>query len=93
MVELVEDETLKLIEEIKKAEIDFIDKKADYELAKAKMWLNTDWATILNKARPTEKDKTYYIKTRLADLEDDYKKAEVLVNYKKRLLYAKGGVE
>lgn len=54
-----------LIEEIEVTTNEYIDLKLETEMKEAKMWLETDWAVALNKAKPTQKDKEYYIKQQL----------------------------
>lgn len=54
-----------LIEEIEITTNQYIDLKWKIESEESKMWLETDWAVVLNKAKPTQKDKEYYIKQQL----------------------------
>lgn len=54
-----------LIEEIEVTTNQYVDLKWRIELEESKMWLETDWVAVLNKAKPTQKDKEYYIKQQL----------------------------
>lgn len=74
-----------MLNELRKAEETYKFKKHDLEIRKANLWLNTNWEQVLDKARPTEKDKNAYIDLMLEDRKAEVIAAETEYNYLRRL--------
>lgn len=50
-----------LSEQIRKEKISIMKSEEKYKQREAYMWLNYNWEETLNKSRPTEKDKVFFI--------------------------------
>ena len=73
-----------LINDIDIATRDYIDTKLDLEMQEADLWLNTDWNGVLNKAKPTQKDKEYYIKKEINGAKSTVEHNRARVDHLKR---------
>lgn len=80
---------IQLLEELETVNRELIDKKYDYELKKVELWLNTDFSTILNKAKPTQKDKEAYIKQQTIADKRNVKLLEANLEHLKRIFKVK----
>ena len=78
-----------LIFEIEMATQNYVFNKLEFELKKSEMWLNTDFSTVLNKAKPTQKDKEAYIKVELIDMEREVEEAKINLEKLKRVFKVK----
>ena len=50
-----------LNENIKQTRLKIVKTEEEIKTKEADLWLNSDWVELLNKDRPTEKDKTFFI--------------------------------
>ena len=73
-----------LIQALYECEQEFQNKKHNLEQEKINLWFNEDWATKLNKAKPSEKDKEKSITNMLKDKILEVKKLEAKLNLLKR---------
>lgn len=73
-----------LINVLYACENDYANKKHDLEQEKINLWFNEDWATKLDKAKPSEKDKEKAITNMLSDKILEVKQLEANLNLLKR---------
>lgn len=82
----MKEELLELNEEIEMLENDYVDMKLEYELRKAELLLNTDFATVIGKAKPTVAEKDAWVKLQTVEDEKAYRQLGVIIASKKRRL-------
>lgn len=82
----MKEELLELNEEIEILENDYVDMKLEYELRKAELLLNTDFATVIGKAKPTVAEKDAWVKLQTVEDEKAYRQLGVIIASKKRRL-------
>lgn len=75
----------KLNDEIEKLENDYWNSKYDYEQQKADILLNTDFASVIGKAKPTVAEKDAYIEQTIGELRLNYRELRTTLESKKRL--------
>lgn len=80
-----EQEIKQLNNEIGELEKQYIEAKIEYEMKKADLLLNTDFATAIGKAKPTVAEKDAFVKMECIAEEDDYKMLGATIGTKKRL--------
>lgn len=78
-------EIRELNDEITNVEKQYWELKYDYEQQKAKLLLETDWATEMGKAKPTVAEKDAYIEQVLGDFRLDYRLVRTQLDRLKRL--------
>lgn len=78
-------EIRKLNDEIEEFETDYWNSKYDYEQQKADILLNTDFASVIGKAKPTVAEKDAYIEQTIGGLRLNYRELRTTVESKKRL--------
>lgn len=81
----MKDEIRKLNKEIEEWETDYWNAKYDYEQQKASSLLNTDFASVIGKAKPTVAEKDAYIEQTIGELRLQYHELRTTVESKKRL--------
>ena len=79
------DEIRKLNDEIEEWETDYWNSKYDYEQQKADILLNTDFASVIGKAKPTVAEKDAYIEQTIGGLRLNYRELGTTLESKKRL--------
>lgn len=79
------DEIRKLNDEIEELETDYWNSKYDYEQQVADILLNTDFASVIGKAKPTVGEKDAYIEQTIGELRLNYRKLRTTLESKKRL--------
>lgn len=79
------DEIRKLNDEIEEFETDYWNSKYDYEQQKADILLNTDFASVIGKAKPTVAEKDAYIEQTIGGLRLNYRELRTTLESKKRL--------
>ena len=81
----MKDEIRKLNKEIEEMETNYWNKKYDYEQQKASILLNTDFASVIGKAKPTVAEKDAYIEQTIGELRLQYHELRTTLESKKRL--------
>ena len=79
------DEIRKLNKEIEEWETDYWNSKYDYEQQKADILLNTDFESVIGKAKPTVAEKEAYIEQTIGELILQYHELRTTLESKKRL--------
>ena len=79
------DEIRKLNKEIEEWETDYWNAKYDYEQQKADILLNTDFESVIGKAKPTVAEKEAYIEQTIGELRLQYHELRTTLESKKRL--------
>lgn len=79
------EEIIKLNDEIEDLEDDYWNEKFEYEQERAKMLLETDFASVIGKAKPTVAEKDAYIETQIGDKRLHYRTVRTASDNKKRL--------
>ena len=79
------DEIRKLNKEIEEWETDYWNAKYDYEQQKADILLNTDFESVIGKAKPTVAEKEAYIEQTIGGLRLQYHELRTTLESKKRL--------
>ena len=74
-----------LNDEIEEMETDYWNSKYDYEQQKADILLNTDFASVIGKAKPTVGEKDAYIEQTIGELRLQYRELRTTLESKKRL--------
>lgn len=80
------EELLELDREIEVAESEYVDMKLEYEIKKANLLLNTDFASAIGKAKPTVAEKDAWVKRQIIEDERVYKQLRVTIDSLKRKL-------
>ena len=80
------EELLELDREIEVAESEYVDMKLEFELKKANLLLNTDFASAIGKAKPTVAEKDAWVKRQIIEDERAYKQLGVTIGSLKRKL-------
>ena len=80
------EELLELDREIEVAESEYVDMKLEFELKKANLLLNTDFASAIGKAKPTVAEKDAWVKRQIIEDERAYKQLGVTIASMKRKL-------
>lgn len=80
------EELLELDKEIEVAESEYVDMKLEFELKKANLLLNTDFASAIGKAKPTVAEKDAWVKRQIIEDERAYKQLRVTIDSLKRKL-------
>ena len=75
----------KLNDEIEELENDYWNSKYDYEQQRADILLNTDFASVIGKAKPTVAEKDAYIEQIIGELRLQYRELRATLESKKRL--------
>lgn len=78
-------EIRKLNDEIEELENDYWNSKYDYEQQRADILLDTDFASVIGKAKPTVAEKDAYIEQTIGELRLNYRKLRAELESKKRL--------
>ena len=81
----MKDKIRKLNKEIEEWETDYWNAKYDYEQQKADILLNTDFASVIGKAKPTVAEKDAYIELTIGGLRLNYRELRTTLESKKRL--------
>lgn len=81
----MKDEIRKLNKEIEEWETDYWNAKYDYEQQKADILLNTDFESVIGKAKPTVAEKDAYIEQTIGGLRLHYHELRTTLESKKRL--------
>lgn len=81
----MKDEIRKLNDEIEELETDYWNSKYDYEQQSADILLNTDFASVIGKAKPTVAEKDAYIEQTIGELRLQYRELRATLESKKRL--------
>lgn len=81
----MKDEIRKLNKEIEEWETDYWNAKYDYEQQKADILLNTDFESVIGKAKPTVAEKDAYIEQTIGELRLHYRELRTTLESKKRL--------
>lgn len=81
----MKDKIRKLNKEIEEMETDYWNSKYDYEQQKADILLNTDFASVIGKAKPTVAEKEAYIEQTIGELRLQYHELRTTLESKKRL--------
>ena len=81
----MKDEIRKLNKVIEEMETDYWNSKYDYEQQKADILLNTDFASVIGKAKPTVAEKDAYIEQTIGGLRLNYHELRTTLESKKRL--------
>ena len=79
------DEIRKLNEEIEDMEQNYWNSKCDYEQQRADLLLDTDFASVIGKAKPTVAEKDAYIEKEIGDIRLLYRLLRTELESKKRL--------
>lgn len=79
------DKIRKLNDEIEELETDYWNSKYDYEQRSADILLNTDFASVIGKAKPTVGEKDAYIEQTIGELRLQYRELRTTLESKKRL--------
>lgn len=74
-----------LNDEIEEMETDYWNSKYDYEQQRADILLNTDFASVISKAKPTVAEKDAYIEQTIGELRLQYRMLRTTLESKKRL--------
>lgn len=82
---MTNDEIRKLNDEIEEMETDYWNSKYDYEQQRADILLNTDFASVIGKAKPTVAEKDAYIEQTIGKLRVQYRESRATLESKKRL--------
>lgn len=84
-----------LLNSVYDAETKYLHDKNLYEKNEAKMWLRTDFKTVLGKKKPTETDKKMYIREKLLPLKEARDSSKANLDDIKRMyeLAVKYGIE
>lgn len=82
---MTNDEIRKLNDEIEEMETDYWNSKFEYEQEKADILLNTDFASVIGKAKPTVAEKDAYIEQTIGELRLHYRELRATLESKKRL--------
>ena len=82
----MKDELLQLNDDIEVLEDDYVGMKLEYEIKKANLLLNTDFASAIGKAKPTVAEKDAYVKLQTVEDERAYKQLGVTIGSMKRKL-------
>lgn len=80
------EELLKLNEQIKDTEDSYVKAKLVYETEKARLLLETDFGVVIGKAKPTVAEKDAWVKLQCKELEENYKYIGVTIGSLKRKL-------
>ena len=80
------EELLELDREIEVAESEYVDMKLEYELKKANLLLNTDFASAIGKAKVTVAEKDAWVKRQIIEDERASKQLRVTIDSLKRKL-------
>ena len=80
------EELLELDREIEVAESEYVDMKLEFELKRANLLLNTDFASAIGKAKPTVAEKDAWVKRQIIEDERAYKQLGVTIGSLKRKL-------
>ena len=81
----MKDKIRKLNKEIEEWETDYWNAKYDYEQQKADILLNTDFESVIGKAKPTVGEKEAYIEQTIGKLRLNYRELRTTLESKKRL--------
>lgn len=81
-----QEELLQLNDDIEVLEDEYVDMKLEFEIKKAKLLLETDFATAIGKAKPTVAEKDAYVKLQTVEDERAYKQVGVTIGAMKRKL-------
>ena len=81
----MKDKIRKLNKEIEEMETDYWNSKYDYEQQKADILLNTDFASVIGKAKSTVAEKDAYIEQTIGELRLQYHKLRTTLESKKRM--------
>lgn len=81
----MKDKIRKLNKEIEEMETDYWNSEYDYEQQKADILLNTDFASVIGKAKPTVAEKDAYIEQAIGGLRLNYRELRTTLESKKRL--------
>ena len=81
----MKDKIRKLNKEIEEMETDYWNSKYDYEQQKADILLNTDFASVIGKAKPTVAEKDSYIEQTIGGSRLNYRELRTTLESKKRL--------
>lgn len=81
----MKDKIRKLNKEIEEWETDYWNAKYDYEQQKADILLNTDFESVIGKAKPTVAEKEAYIEQTIGGLRLNYRELRTTLESKKRL--------
>ena len=73
-------------DEIEELETDYWNAKYDYEQQKASILLNTDFASVIGKAKTTVAEKDAYIEQTIGEFRLNYHMLRTSLESKKRLL-------
>lgn len=79
------DEIRTLNNEIEELETDCWNSKYDYEQQRADILLNTDFESVIGKAKPTVAEKEAYIEQTIGGLRLNYRELRTTLESKKRL--------
>ena len=82
----MKDKLLQLNNDIEVLEDDYVGMKLEYEIKKANLLLNTDFASAIGKAKPTVAEKDAYVKLQTVEDERAYKQLGVTIGSMKRKL-------
>ena len=79
------EEIINLNNEIEDLEDDYWNEKFEYEQERAKILLETDFASVLGKAKPTVSEKDAYVELQIGDKRLHYRTVRTALENKKRL--------
>lgn len=82
---MVNEEIRDLNDEITHFEIEYWNRKYEYESQRAEIVLGTDFSAVIGKAKPTVAEKDAYIQSQIGDLQLSYRKLRSELDEKKRL--------